>query len=36
VQAAPLTVNAVGAALELDQVPWTPKDVDAPAATLPL
>jgi hypothetical protein len=36
VQACPLTVYAVGEALLVVQVPWTPKEVEAAAATAPL
>ena len=36
VHALPLTLNAVGEALLLDQVPWKPNEVEPPAGTAPL
>jgi hypothetical protein len=32
----PFTVNAVGAASLVDQVPWKPSEVEPPAAMVPL
>jgi hypothetical protein len=36
VHAFPLTLNALGEALLLDQVPWKPNDVEPLAGTEPL